>query len=272
MRIKTVIERRLPWFARVYRKARDTRYYARLETVASHGIVISGPKGTTDSLVCGLEISSLENLVSNADVFVDVGANIGVMCCVAARLGKYIIACEPHPKNLRALLCNLAQNGASENVEVYGQALSDRPCLADLFGGGQGASLVSGWGGMQETYATKIPVNTLDNLLSGRFSGKRIHVKIDVEGNELSVLAGAAQTLIRSPRPTWFLEIGLTENFNGSINPHFGDIFDLFWSHGYKASPMRTPNRVLAHKEVSGWIAKATTDHQDINYIFTTTE
>jgi hypothetical protein len=53
-------------------------------------------------------------------------------------------------------------------------------------------------------------------------------IKVDVEGNENSLLLGASETLDRKPAPAWMIEIGLTENFADSINPHYIEIFEIF--------------------------------------------
>ena len=72
--------------------------------------------------------------------------------------------------------------------------MSDRQRIADLFGGQQGGSLLEGWSGIQ-LYETIVFVNTLDRLLEGRFLDQRLVIKVDVEGNENSLLLGASENL-----------------------------------------------------------------------------
>jgi len=70
------------------------------------------------------------------------------------------------------------------------------------------------------------------------------------------------------PAPVWMVEIGLTENFAGSINPHYFDIFEIFWSRGYRANPLARPGQVVGRADLEGWISERKTDHGDINYRF----
>ena len=138
----------------------------------------------------------------------DVGAHLGLYSCIAARMRKYVIAVEPHPLNLQLLYRNFQRNGLDRNFEIHAAALSDRQRIADLFGGQQGGSLLEGWSGIQSNYETIVFVNTLDRLLEGRFLDQRLVIKVDVEGNENSLLLGASETLDREPAPVWMVEIG----------------------------------------------------------------
>ena len=93
-------------------------------------------------------------------------------------------------------------------------------------------------------------------------------IKVDVEGNEHSLLLGAFDTLDRKPAPAWMVEIGLTENFAGSTNPNYFEIFETFWSRGYRASPLARPDQVIDKADLERWVMDRKTDHGDINYGF----
>ncbi len=263
------IDVHLPRVSRLYRKVRDEIYYDRFKDLHAGGLHLSALGEVAQAITEGEEIEQLRLCLSNADVFVDVGAHVGVMSCVAAQMGRYVIAIEPHPRNLKILLQNLERNGFTRDIEVYAQALGDRPGLASLWGGQQGASLRTGWGGMISTYRTLVPVNTLDNILGGHIEkSERLHIKVDVEGNEHALLLGATATLSRSPAPAWTVEVSLTENFGGKVNPHYKDTFEMFRSYGYIAYPLTQERRVITQTEVDEWISQRKTDHKDINYLF----
>jgi len=93
-------------------------------------------------------------------------------------------------------------------------------------------------------------------------------IKIDVEGAEKELLLGAGRTLSRTPAPLWLVEINLTEHHPSGLNPHFRDVFDLFWGHDYVAQTADDERRVVRPDDVDRWIAAACRDFGTINYIF----
>ena len=79
------------------------------------------------------EIELIKKNLFNADVFVDVGANIGLYTCIARSLGKYVIAIEPQPQNLSCLYANLKNNNW-QDTEVFPLGLSNKPGILTLYG------------------------------------------------------------------------------------------------------------------------------------------
>ncbi len=178
------------------------------------------------------EIEVIKKALSKAEIFVDAGANIGLYSCIARSLGKYVVAIEPQPRNLRCLCANLKDNNWQNNAEVWPIGLYSRADLLELYGSSWAtASLIRGWYG-QSKCKRVIPVHTLDAILGDRFGGKKLVIKVDVEGAEYEVLLGAVNTLRMSPRPTWMVEI-CNEFHPGDVNPNYQATFDLFKQHGY---------------------------------------
>jgi hypothetical protein len=64
------------------------------------------------------------------------------------------------------------------------------------------------------------------------------------------------------------VEIALTENFAGSTNPHYFDIFEIFWSRGYRANPLTRPSQVVCKADLERGVRIRRTGHGDINYRF----
>jgi FkbM family methyltransferase len=95
------------------------------------------------------EIAVFLKHLQNASVCFDIGANIGLYSCLAASQGKQVIAVEPSRSNLDLLYANLGCNGLLD-VEVFPLGLSSKGGIKHLFGGGTGASFVSGWAGASE--------------------------------------------------------------------------------------------------------------------------
>jgi len=140
----------------------------------------------------GKDIAFLRDFLRPGDTFVDVGANIGVFSMYAARSvgpGGRVVAIEPHPRTWRQLNENLRANGYSWAEAICGAA-SDKSAmlhLSDICSDDQNALLVGG----------PIPVMTarLDDLVP---VGPVRLLKIDVEGHEAAVLAGAIDVLGRA--------------------------------------------------------------------------
>jgi FkbM family methyltransferase len=214
------------------------------------------------------EVELIKRTLSNADVFVDIGANIGLYTCIARSLGKYAVAVEPQPQNLDCLYSNLNNNNW-QDTEVFPLGLSNKPGLLTLYGAsGPSASLVSGWAGYSSQFKRIIPVNTLDTLLDHRFKGKKLFIKIDVEGAEYNVLLGALKTFNMSPRPTWFIEICLSEFHPGEMNPDYEATFNLFWQRGYEARMANKEFTLVTPDDIRSWVDKKCSVNNNFNYLF----
>jgi FkbM family methyltransferase len=215
------------------------------------------------------ETDLIRSHLHDADVFVDIGANIGLYTCLAKLEGKHAIAFEPQPKNLTILYANLIEN-SYRDVEVYPIALSDRPHLATLYGAsGTGASLVEGRDHELLQTRSTVPSSTLDILLGERFLGKKLVIKMDVEGGEYGILRGAERVLGLSPRPTWIVEILLNEYGLPKVNPYYVHTFEMFWQHGYEARTADRSNRSILPNDVSNWVRQGRCESGTINYLFT---
>jgi FkbM family methyltransferase len=267
--VKRSLERYFPDIANTYRQVRDERAFRRANLQeTSHGFRFAG----NDLMVFGAfepeEVSFIRDRLQQADVFVDVGANIGLYACLARSMGKHVVAVEPLRRNLDYLYANLEANGW-DDVEVFPVGLASAPGTATLYGGGTGASVVSEWAGMSTSWRQTIPLSSLDILLDERFSGRRLVLKVDVEGAEYGVLQGAARTLAMSPRPVWLVEICLTEHHPQGMNPHFEDAFRRFWSEGYTARTVGGgESRVVTPADVERWVRERNRDFGHINYSF----
>jgi FkbM family methyltransferase len=136
-----------------------------------------------------------QRILGPGDVFVDVGANIGLYAVVAAEQGARVIAVEPQPAAVAQLERNLAINGFS--AHVHRVALADRAGEMVLSGrdGNQMALVVdSAAVGGVSVHTETVRVTTLDDLVGEQpVAG----LKIDVEGAERLVLEGARRLLSR---------------------------------------------------------------------------
>ncbi len=213
------------------------------------------------------EVALLAERLKHAGVFVDIGANIGYFVCLALQMSRHVIAVEPLAENLNQLYANLQANDWS-SVEVFPVGLASRPGIAPLYGGGTGASLIPRWAGTATYWQRTIPLSTLDTLLESRFLQQQLVIKIDVEGTEFDVLQGAQQTLRRSPRPVWMVEVCLTEHHPDGFNPMFQQVFDLFWKAGYQAYSVERNSRMIHPGDVRRWLRHRKRDFGSSNVLF----
>lgn len=267
--LRTTVDRRAPGLAAVARRVRDEWAAAHAVPYPTvHGFTLVGDPGLDVSRLASGETEAFLRELAPASVLVDVGANVGLFTLLAARIGRPVLAVEPHPLNMRHLLRNVRDNSVAD-VEVYPVALSTAPGVVTLRGGGQGASVERDWGGIEATYETLVPATTLDRLLEGRYLGRQLLIKVDVEGHEHAVLRGALATLRREPRPTWLLEHGLTENFPGGRNPHFEAVFEAFWQAGYTARAVEEPGEpVIGRAEVADAVRTGVRPWRGLNVLF----
>ena len=216
------------------------------------------------------ETRLLTRLLENADVLVDVGANLGYYTLIALKMGKRVVAFEPQPRNLNALFHNITVNGWQDRAEVFPLALSDRPGLLTLFGAsGPSASLVKGWASYSASFRQTVAVSTMDSVIGGgRFAHKHLVVKIDVEGAEYAVLKGAVETLQSKIAPVWVVEICLDEYHPHGANPNFLATFNLFFDNGYEAFTATDEPVAVSRGEAMTWASQGSARSGAFNYLF----
>lgn len=152
---------------------------------------------------------TFRNGLRDADVVADVGAHIGFYSLLAAREAPHaaVFAFEPDPYNAAALRANARRSGA-QNLKVVERALSDRsgPATFRQNEASTGSSLVPRIVGVGPARDIEVETATLDSEL-GDLSGRRLLLKLDVEGAERLVLSGAAETLRSAAAVTAIVEL-----------------------------------------------------------------
>lgn len=133
-----------------------------------------------------IEMACVLHLLRPDELFVDIGANLGVFTVLAAGVARArVLAVEPAPETLPHLNAHLALNGIEALVEVFPAALSDAAGTIRLTRGLGASNRVAADG-------HEVPMATLDSLLDGR--GASV-IKLDVEGHEAAVLRGGPRAL-----------------------------------------------------------------------------
>jgi FkbM family methyltransferase len=204
-------------------------------------IASPGERGLTCNIYSGLyefqDMAYLLHVLRPEDVFVDVGANVGsytILACGVAGARGY--AFEPVPATYEKLLANLRVNDLEGRVQALNQGLGETPgqlrfstdqrCVNHVMADGETGP------------AVEVAVVTLDASVSE----PPAMIKIDVEGFESSVLAGAALTLAKPQLHSLLVEL------NGSGRRYGYDderIVDLLEGHGFRAYEYRPFERDL---------------------------
>ena len=164
----------------------------------------------------------------------DIGANLGLFSFAAAGLAGptgSVLAVEPDTWLVSVLRRSASLNPGCAPVHVLPAAVADVVGIATfliaadnratnaLGGHGHTATM----GGVRESQ--HVPTITLDFLL-GHFDPPDV-VKVDVEGVELRLLAGATQVLTRA-RPVMTIEVerGSRKDVTALLHEHRYDLFD----------------------------------------------
>ncbi len=79
------------------------------------------------------ETEVVMQLLDQADVMINIGANVGYYCCLALQKKKRVIAFEPFPANVPPVIAEHPLNGWSESIEVFPMALGSGPGVIELW-------------------------------------------------------------------------------------------------------------------------------------------
>ncbi len=152
-------------------------------------------------------LAVMKRILREGDLFVDAGANIGLMSLFASGLvghtGK-VYAFEPNPETAAILRENIRINGAV-NIEVSEYAIGKSPGKARIY---ERWDLNRGSATLirpdVETGSHEVSVTTLSQFLRDEKAVRL--VKLDIEGYEPEALEGAMELLQREDPPMLMVE------------------------------------------------------------------
>lgn len=179
------------------------------------------------------------------DVFYDVGANTGALALVAARAhagGVPVVAFEPAFDNFAALVRNILANKMGETITPLQVALFDETGIRPFHRSSLGAGTALHAVGEALDYARRpfapvaveqVAAFRLDDLVRVLKLPLPTRLKLDVDGFENRVLAGAAEVL-GSSKCDLYME--LVEA--GPDDPHSAKLKGLLDAHGYDVAQL----------------------------------
>lgn len=192
----------------------------------------------------------VDRTVKPGDVFVDVGANIGIYsvhASVAAGPDGKVISFEAHPLTAQVFRENVVLNAATNITLINAAVGAESGTLEMLYGRGDSGSTHVAVNADRSTVS--VPVVTLDDNLAEMGISRVDYLKIDVEGFEPFVLRGARATIAANPGMTIQTEIDRRHLARYGLSP--GDVFDLLREMGL------TPHKVSSDGSL------AAIDHAD---------
>ncbi|VAW14057.1 hypothetical protein MNBD_ALPHA09-440 [hydrothermal vent metagenome] len=189
------------------------------------------------------EAALFRQIVGPGMTAVDIGANLGVHALALARSvmpGGSVLALEPQRVVFQMLCANVANNGLTNVRALHAASGREEGMIKvpelnfDAGGNFGGMSLVdAGWG-------ENVPVMPLDRLTLGACD----FIKIDVEGMETDVVAGAEATIGKF-RPVLYVENERQEKSAALI----GRIFDLDYRLFWHVPPLFNPDNFRGKTE-----------------------
>lgn len=217
-----------------------------------------------DPVVCGAltlgvyendEIAFFERILEPEMVFVDVGANVGLYTALALRRMHppgQIVCVEPDPVSTTFLKQTISANQNGQEVSLHQLALSDKQGEVLLYKNPEN-------NGDNRIYSDplcpdgiSVSSDTLDNLLQRAGITEINLIKIDVQGAEAKVVAGALSSLRKSNdcvMMTEFWPYGLT-NCESSPSAYLTMLeelgFELYTLEGTTLRPVLDHQALIA--------------------------
>lgn len=198
------------------------------------------------------ETDYVASILKEGDVFIDIGANIGLFSLIASKIVGdlgLVISFEPSPNTFIRLVENVKLNTIN-NIDVRNIGLSDKKEELVFFVSKNGYDAWNSFAPRHDNIleeSISVPVSTLDLELNDIDKSKIKLVKIDVEGWEKFVLFGGKDFLINYS-PVVMIEFTEENAFNAGYPVY--DIYDIMKDFGYMWYRIIKGELVLENKKM----------------------
>jgi len=159
------------------------------------------PTASRDAMIYDLgeqKRSIYGNRIRPGDVVLDAGANIGVFTRKALWAGAArVIAIEPGPENLECLRRNFAAEIADGRVTLYPKGVWDKDDVLKFSIDPTDSARDTFVRTIDHPQFIRIPVTTVDNIVTELRLPKVDFIKMDIEGAEQKAVVGAKNTIAR---------------------------------------------------------------------------
>lgn len=189
--------------------------------------------GATGNIYAGLhefnDMAFALHLLRRDDLFVDVGANVGSYTVLAASVGAKCISIEPIAATFNHLVRNVHLNNMCDRVDVRNIGVGSAKGTLRFTSNLDTVNHVIDNQEQSDTTICEVAVDTLDAVAA---DAQPLLVKIDVEGFETEVIAGAEKVLSRETLLAVIMEL------NGSgqrYNYDEGELYHRMINFGFNA-------------------------------------
>ena len=182
-----------------------------------------------------LNTALFRRLVRPGDTCLDIGANFGYFSCLFALSGARVIGFEPLPANFQLYLETIRLNDLDGRVipQNIGLGAAVGEFTVYTFPGEPHGAASATRLGRQDAVAHACRLTTLDAFRRERGLAGISFIKTDVEGHELDVFRGGAETLSAADAPIVHFEVNARCLEDRKINPD--ELLRLLRSYGYTA-------------------------------------
>ena len=190
-------------------------------------LVYPGMTGATGNIYAGLhefyDMGFVLHALKGEDLFVDIGANIGSYTVLAgSAIGSNCVSIEPVPSTFSHLLENVSLNNIKSKVECLNIGLGKDSGTLRFSADEDTKNHVVADSESCENYI-EIEVKRLDDVMGDRTPTV---IKIDVEGWEAHVIAGAKSILSKENPLAILMEFGLGERYGFDEQKLYQEILD----------------------------------------------
>jgi len=204
------------------------------------GFMMSGSAGCAYS---GLhefeEMAFVLHCLRKDDLFMDVGANVGVFTVLAgSAIGASCVSVEPSDESYSHLQDNIVVNGMQDRVQSIKACISNEDAVC-RFSTSAESTLSHIASSNEEENTSEIDTRRIDTILDGRIP---TILKVDVEGYEKQAIEGATKTFADEGLKAVLLEIG-SHSLRYEVQPV--EIHNMMLEHGFHSYTYEPYSRTL---------------------------
>jgi FkbM family methyltransferase len=182
---------------------------------ARGGFKFIGPSNMLNGDFEKEEFDFFSKAISECDIFINVGANIGFYVCAAISQNKKVLAFEPDKNNFELLMKNIELNDKHSNCLAFNLGVGDKWETLKIYHASTGSSFLEGWANNSSLFYNKANVIRIDDFSFENY--KKVFFLVDVEGFESYVVEGAMNTISSLTPQMWMIEI-MTNDEYGAID------------------------------------------------------